>query len=179
MAVSQLAAPLLGQDIFQGLSPLQVTEIARRAEKVMFRAGQPLIEAGEIGDAAVLIVAGEAVRTLGPCMSSSEEVVEEGSLVGELSMFIDRAHTSTVVARTDVRALRITREDLLAQMYEDPVLAEHMAGKISSRLDGFIRELQAVENILDDRESPSPDTPNLPHAARLSALSLTPDQVRH
>lgn len=169
MAVSTLAAPLLTQDIFQGLTPLQITEIARRAERVIYRPGQTLIEEGEIGDAAILIVTGEAVRTAGPYLESHESI-EPGSLIGEMSMLIDREHTSTIVARSDVKALRITRQVLLDQMYEDPALAEHMAGKISRRLDGLIQQLKSIEDILPHELSGS----NLPEPGHRPAGASSP-----
>lgn len=169
MAVPTLAAPLLGQEIFQGLSPLQLTEIARRAERVIFRPGQVLIEEGEIGDAAILIVTGDAVRTSGPCLDGDEEQVEPGSLIGEMSMLIDREHTSTIIARSDVKALRINRQDLLEQMYEDPALAEHIATKINGRLNGLIEQLKSIETLLQDDEV---------QEAGLASLSISPELGR-
>ncbi len=147
MSIDQLSSQLLRLEIFQDLTPLHVTEIARRAERVIFRPGQALITDGEAGDAAVLAIAGEAVRTSGPGIVE-EEAVEEGSLLGEMAMLIDTDYSSTVVARTPVKALRIARQDMLEMMGSDPALAEHFLHKMSDRLHRLAAHMRDIEETL-------------------------------
>ena len=54
MSIDSLSAHFLRQELFQGLRPLALTEIVRRAERVVYRPGQIIISDGEEGDAAVL-----------------------------------------------------------------------------------------------------------------------------
>lgn len=145
MAIDALVKPLLPLAIFRGLKPLQITEIARRAERIIYRPGDVIIEEDAVGDAAILIVSGDAVRVAGPEYSGAPEPVKAGSLVGEMSMLVESMHTSTVVARGNVRALRITRAEMHEQMEEDPSLAEHFVDRISRRLRSLAEDLKKAD----------------------------------
>ena len=67
-----------------GLKPLQITEIARHAERIVYKAGQVLIEDGKAGDAAIIVAGGEAVRTRAPMSPAEHEEAIELSLAIEL-----------------------------------------------------------------------------------------------
>lgn len=149
MAIDALVKPLLQIAIFRGLKPLQITEIARRAERIVYRPGETIIEEDCIGDAAVLIVSGDAVRVSGPEHAGSPEPVVPGSLVGEMAMLVESIHSSTVVARGNVRAMRINRSELLHQMEQDPSLADHFLERISGRLRLLAEDLRAADRALD------------------------------
>lgn len=148
MAIDALVQPLRRVALFQGLRPLQITEIARRAERIVYRAGQSIIEEDAIGDAAILIVSGDAIRTSGPHGSELTEPLAPGTLVGEMAMLVEVQHSSTVIARGQVRALRITREDLRRQMEEDPALAEHFVAMLSTRLHKVSEQYRAIDRQL-------------------------------
>lgn len=148
MAIDALVKPLLPLPIFRGLRPLQITEIARRAERIVYRPGDTIIQEDAIGDAAVLIVSGDAVRVSGADHSGSPEPVKPGSLVGEMAMLVESVHSSTIIARGNVKALRITRTEMLLQMEEDTSLAEHFVDKISGRLHRLANDLRSVDTSL-------------------------------
>ncbi len=173
MAIDALVAPLLRVPLFQGLKPLQLTEIARRADRVVFKPGEVIV-GGDRNDAAVLIVSGEAVRqgakSEGPegpeDEAAGEEAVPSGALLAEMAMLIEPEEpTSTFVARTTVRALNIRRAEMLEQMTEDPGLARHLADKIADRLQGFVSELREIEGILTASHGEAHAAPELAAAA--------------
>ncbi len=173
MAIDALVAPLLKIELLQGLRPLQITEIARRAERIVFRPGQTIVEAGLEGDAAFVLVSGEAARTKGPDVGPEPEAIATGSLVGEMAMLVDTEYTSTIVAQTAVRALKITRASMYEQMAEDAALAEHLVAKIAARLKHLAVELRAIDQCLA-AEDEMADTA----AAVTASRSLTFDNVR-
>jgi CRP-like cAMP-binding protein len=148
MAHDALVDPLQRVALFQGLKPGQIAAIARQAERIVFRPGDRIIEEGREGDAAFLIVAGDAVRTSGPEIQGAAERILPGSLIGEMAMLIDTEHTSTIVAEGSVRALKITRASLHRQMADDPSLADHFVTKILSRLHALADELRNIERVL-------------------------------
>ena len=75
-----------------GLRPLQITELARQAERVKFHRGHVITEAGSAGDAAFLIASGAAGR-IEPAGSDGEvEPIEPGSLVGEMAMLVEHVY---------------------------------------------------------------------------------------
>lgn len=149
MSMDAVSAHLIRLEIFQGLKPLQITEIARHAERIVYKPGQVLIEDGKGGDAAIIVVGGEAVRTKAPMAPADhEEPIVPGSLLGEMAMLIETDYSSTVVARTTVRALRITRDAMLAMMLEDSSLAEHLVSKVARRLHTIAAELRKIDVVL-------------------------------
>jgi CRP-like cAMP-binding protein len=174
MAIDALVAPLLKIALFQGLRPLQITEIARRAERIVFRPGQTIVEADAEADAAFVIVSGEALRTKGPDLGIEPESIVVGSLVGEMAMLVDTEHSSTIVAKTPVRALKITRAAMYEQMADDPALADHLVAKIANRLKILAVELRAIDRSLAASE-PEPGT-IAPIGALMPRLAL--EQVR-
>jgi CRP-like cAMP-binding protein len=156
MAIDALVKPLLQIAIFRGLKPLQITEIARRAERIIYRPGETIIEEDCIGDAAVLIVSGDAVRVAGPDYKDSPERVAPGSLVGEMAMLVESMHSSTVIARGNVKALRLNRREMLLQMEQDPTLAEHFLDRISGRLKVLAEDLRAVDRAFQQCDASAP-----------------------
>ena len=62
-----------------------------------------------------------------------------------MAMLIETEHSATIVTRSTVKAMRITRDMLHGQMTEDPSLAEHFLGKIVGRLTALARELERIE----------------------------------
>ena len=148
MASDTFIGPLLRLPLFQGLTHPQLALIARRAERVMFRIGQTIITSGSAGDGAYLLIVGTGERrdTSGTGAGNVDaSPVETGSLVGEMSMLIDTDYTTTVIAKTAIRALKITRAGLHTQMLQDPELAAHFVAKLSARLQEFRDEMQRVE----------------------------------
>jgi CRP-like cAMP-binding protein len=148
MATDQAAASLLRIPLFAGLKPPQVTEIARRAGRCVFRRGEAIIRAGKPGDAAYLILSGEAVCRPGSGPRASTDPVMPGSLLGELALFVDHVYGATVVAGDWVDCLRLERAALYAQMRADPDLAKRLAQVIRNRLTLVAAELQAIDQLL-------------------------------
>ena len=134
--------------LFRGLSPLQLAAIARRAERVAYSPGAVIIEENALAEAAVLIVAGSAARVSGPELTGRSEPVVAGSLLGEAAMLVETTYGSTVVARTAVRAVHITRDAVQEQMLQDPLLADRLVQNLAKRLTAFADELRRVDTLL-------------------------------
>lgn len=150
MAMDALVKPFLALPLFQGLRPLQVTELVRRADRIIYRPGDIIIAEDQIGEAAIIIVSGEAVRINTHEPGAAAEPVPEGAMISELAMLVETVHTATILARTTVKALRLTREDMHEAMADDPRLAEHLTQKITERLQKTAQELRAVDQALAD-----------------------------
>jgi len=149
MAIDALVKPLLGVELFQGLKPMQITEIARRAGRIVYKPGDVILRQDEQGDAAVLLVSGDAVRLAGPFdMDPRDVALPAGALLGEMAMLIETEYSSTVIARTAVRALRINRHDLQDQMSEDQSLADHLVQRIAARLGAIAQSLRDIDGRL-------------------------------
>ena len=163
MALDVVVQGLLRVELFAGLRPLQITELARRAYRIVYKPGDVIIADGAIGDAAILIIKGEVARIAGP-HGDVEERVPEGALLGEMAMLIETMHTSTVVARTMTRAVRITRDQLHEIIAGDTGFADHLSAKLSRRLTATAQTLKAIDitfSRFDPIVMPSPYIPQL------------------
>lgn len=149
MAIDPLVAPLLRVELFQGLKPLQITEIARTAERMVFREGDMITVAGTQGDAAYVVVAG-ACEWVADLHATAGEPIEIGSMIGEMAMFIEHVYGATVVARGQVRCLKINRETMHKLMLDDRALAQHLTQKIALRLHRVGQELRDLESAADE-----------------------------
>jgi CRP-like cAMP-binding protein len=149
MPADILAAPLSRVALFQGLKPLQLSEIARRAERIVFKDGDIITAEDAPGDAAFLLVSGSAEIDADGEPGKLSTAVEVGSLIGEMAMLIEHGYGATVRAKGQVRALKITRAQMHAQMLRDPSLAEHLTGLITERLHTATEELQRIDQLLD------------------------------
>lgn len=157
MITSALTEPLRHLPLFAGLSPFQISEIARSAERVTFRPGQVIIRRDLPTDAAFVIVAGEALRVDGPEIDADGEVIAAGSLIGEMAMIVETESTSTIVARGPVRALRISRTQFLDHLGQDPGLVDHLLSRIADRLNETAAMLRAVDRTLAGQDFDASD----------------------
>lgn len=152
MAIDTVVASLLRIPIFAGLKPLQVTEVARRGVHSEFRRGQLITRAGAAGDAAYLVLSGDA-----ECLSergSRPEPIAPGSLLGELAMFVDHVYGVTAIAGGPVHCLKLTRAAMHEQMREDPDVANRLARVIRERLTRIAHELREINRLLEECETP-------------------------
>lgn len=155
MAADLIIRELALLPLFQGLTLLQLDEIARRGEHAIYHPGSMIIEENAEAHSAVLIVSGEAVRVSGPELKSRLEPIPVGSLLGEAAMLVETTYGSTIVARGHVRALHILRDELHAQMTEDRTVADRMVQNIARRLLRFAEELRRVDGVLAGKGSGS------------------------
>jgi CRP-like cAMP-binding protein len=167
MAIDALVKPLLSLPLFRDLKPLQLTEIVRRAERIIYRPGDAIATEDQPSDAAILIVSGNCVRLAGGGNHIREDAVPEGSLISELAMLVELAHPATIIAQSQVKALRISRDKMRDLMTEDLSLARHFSSLILKRLQLMAEELRAVDGfIANSADVPTPRTiARSPHGA--------------
>lgn len=148
MAIDALVRPFLSLPLFRDLKPLQISEIARRAERIVYRTGDVISAEDQLGDAAILIVSGTCVRRTIDGKKTREEFLPEGSMVAELAMLVEVVHPTTIVARDQVKALKISRDKMHELMQEDASLATHFSSLILKRLHALADDLLAVDELL-------------------------------
>ena len=76
-------------EIFKGLNPLQITEIARQADRIVFNPGDIIMVRDEACDAATVIFDGDAVCLRDDRDAPVEEPVRAGSILAEMAMVVD------------------------------------------------------------------------------------------
>jgi len=166
MTTELIVEALARLPIFHGLTSVQLSAIARRAEHIVYHPGAMIMEENAEGHAAILVVSGETARVSGPELASRLEPIPEGALLGETAMLVEATYGSTIVARGHVRALQLTRDGLHAQMLADPTIADQLVQNIAKRLTQLTSELQRIDAVLAGTEemlfSAKPAQPELP-----------------
>jgi CRP/FNR family transcriptional regulator, cyclic AMP receptor protein len=139
-------AELLGRvPILEGLSPEQLNAIANKGKKTFFAEGRPIIEAGVKGDTTYLILTGLACVEPEAAAAREAELLEPGTLIGELAMLVETTHSLTVKAKVRVRAMAIARADLYEIMEADPAIAHHFSQKLLERLAALATDLRQMD----------------------------------
>ena len=120
--------------LFSSCSNKDLEKIAKAGDEVTLEAGSLVVDQGQTGREAFVILKGSAtvrrngkkVATLGP-----------GSVVGELSLLDHGPRTASVVADTDCVMLVISQRQFLGVLDSIPALSH----KLLATLAGRIREL--------------------------------------
>ena len=124
---------------------------------MIFRPGEAVITANELGDAAYLIIKGEASVLNGQIPLNELPPLPEGTFIGEIAMLTEIEYATTVIAQSEVRALKFSREMIRELMRHDPELAAHFVETLRLRLMGLATKLRQI-----DRELSSEiDTPTI------------------
>ncbi len=131
--------------IFSGLSDKQLTAIAAVGRKCFFAEGEALIKDGDTGETAYIILSGKAEIKGTPNSGVNDDVLIEGTLVGELAMLVEMTYTATVTALERVRALAIDRKALYGVMEKDPSVAQHFSDKLMKRMLDLADQLREVD----------------------------------
>lgn len=152
MSVRHTVDLLRQAPLFAHVEAAQLQLIAFSGRPARFAAGECLIRAGEAGDTAFLVLEGRAeafgadgepIATVGP-----------GALVGELQMIARAVPSITVRATTEIEALGIDQALFMRVLDEFPETGAKLLGVLSRKLDGSVKELQAVQRLFEGGKSP-------------------------
>ncbi len=124
---------MLSNPFFSNLDPTMVAELAKRSEMRDFAPGADLLREGETGNAAYVVHAGTVTVSV-LVQDNAVEVAElgAGAFLGEISLLCEVPHSATVTAKTDVLALRISRQsfwDVLSANVEVLLSVIRMLGR--------------------------------------------------
>ncbi len=124
---------MLSNPFFSHLDPTMVAELAKRSEMRDFAPGADLLREGETGNAAYVVHAGTVTVSV-RVQDNAVEVAElgAGAFLGEISLLCEVPHSATVTAKTDVLALRISRQsfwDVLSANVEVLLSVIRMLGR--------------------------------------------------
>ena len=131
--------------LFSGIEPAKLKLLAFTSERLHFDKGQSLMRQGEMGDAAYLILSGEAdVLT-----DTADGLVKVASIgrngfVGEMAILRDQPRTATVTAVTEVSTLRITKESFFQLIEDSPKIAIELMRILAQRLESTTMDLTAA-----------------------------------
>jgi CRP-like cAMP-binding protein len=130
---------------FAEIEPAKLKLLAFMSERVAFDSGKPLFRQGDLGDAAYLIIAGEAEVTAetpaGPVLLATLGVNE---FVGDMAILTNAPRNATVSAKSRLVALRISKEPFMRMVREFPSMAVAMMQELAERLASTNNQLSAA-----------------------------------
>ena len=128
--------------LFAGVDDAKLRLLAFISERVTFKATERLVEQGEKGDAAYIILSGTAdvlIATDGGVQCVAQ--VKGNDVVGEIAILIDVPRTATVQATSDIVALAVTKENFFKLLNNFPDMAVEVMRVLAHRLERTTRDL--------------------------------------
>jgi CRP-like cAMP-binding protein len=133
--------------LFAKLEPSKLKLLAFTSERLTFQPGQSLFRQGDMGDAAYVIMDGQAdviVETpQGPLTVAS---LKRNDFVGEIAILCDVPRTATVTAMTELVTLRIAKELFFRLVTEFPQMAVEIMRVLAQRLEKTTADLRDANN---------------------------------
>lgn len=122
--------------LFSNIEPSKLKLLAFTSERLTFPDGQELFHQGDMGDAAYIIIDGEADVTVStPSGEITVAKVGKNELVGEIAILCDVPRTATVRAVGEVTTLAITKDLFFQLVAEFPQMAVEIMRELAQRLE--------------------------------------------
>ncbi len=125
-------------ELFSGCSKKELQHIARASDEIEVPAGTVLMEQGEVGQDAYVILEGEAVVRRG---GRKIATVGPGDAIGELSLLDHGPRTAYVEATTDMKLLHLTSREFKGLLTETPALSLKLLSSLASRVRDLDRKI--------------------------------------
>ncbi len=132
--------------LFANIETSKLKLMAFASERLTFKPGQVLVKQGDQGDAAYIILEGEAEVVL--VQPDGSEVVvatlTRHAVLGEIAILCDVPRTATVRAKEKTEALKITK-DLFFRLVQDfPQIGLEVMRILAARLEKTTQDLYAA-----------------------------------
>ena len=131
--------------LFAKLEPSKLKLLAFTSERLTFQPGQSLFRQGDMGDAAYVIMDGQAdVLVETPQGPLTVAHLKRNDFVGEIAILCDVPRTATVTAMTELVTLRIAKELFFRLVTEFPQMSVEIMHELAHRLEEANHRLTAV-----------------------------------
>jgi CRP/FNR family transcriptional regulator, cyclic AMP receptor protein len=140
--------------LFAHLDPAKLKLLAFTSTRTSFKPGQELFHQGDEGDAAYLILSGEAdVIADTPKGEVPVATVGQNAVVGEIAILCEVPRTASVRATTRLDTLKIEKEHFLRLIREFPDMGVEIMRELGQRLTRTTAELSQARSALIEAES--------------------------
>jgi CRP-like cAMP-binding protein len=127
------------------------------SQRVGFDDGKIVCRQGDPGDAAYLIMEGQADIVLeGPAGPITVATLGANDIVGEMAILCDAPRNATVRAKGRLTALKIGKEPFLRMVREFPTMAVSIMLELAHRLDSTNNQLRTATSEVQRLRSAAP-----------------------
>ncbi len=143
MSIKEEVDILRNIPLFAKLEPAKLKLLAFTSERLAFAPGQPLFNQGDAGDAAYVIIDGEA-DVLVDTSAGKTRVATLGrnAIVGEIAILCDVPRTATVLAKSPLTVLRIAKDTFFRLVTEFPQMAVEIMRELALRVERMNTQLR-------------------------------------
>ena len=132
--------------LFANIEPVKLKLMAFASERITFQAGQSLFQHGDEGDAAYIIVDGEAdVLVDTPSGPLRVAKVKRNDIVGEIAILCDVPRTATVTVTEELTTLRITKDLFFRMVTDFPEMGVEVMRVLAHRLEQTTAQLREAQ----------------------------------
>ncbi|MGE5148082.1 MAG: cyclic nucleotide-binding domain-containing protein [Candidatus Eiseniibacteriota bacterium] len=149
MSLSEEVELLRNIPLFANIEPSKLKLLAFTSERIAYSQDQILCRQGEIGDAAYIIIDGEAeILVDTPSGAMAVATVGRNDIVGEIAILCDVPRTATVKAKTKLETLVISKDLFFRLIMEFPQIGIEIMRELASRLEATTKNLRETMNQL-------------------------------
>ena len=149
MSLSEEVELLRNIPLFANIEPSKLKLLAFTSERIAYGQDQILCRQGEIGDAAYIIIDGEAeILVDTPSGPMAVATVGRNDIVGEIAILCDVPRTATVKAKTKLETLVISKDLFFRLIMEFPQIGIEIMRELASRLEATTKNLRETMNQL-------------------------------
>lgn len=121
--------------LFAKIEPARLKLLSFTSEHEEFLEGETVCSQGEPGDAAFIVLDGEAdILVDTPQGSVKVASLGKNDIVGEIAILCDVPRTATVRATSRLTALRVSKDGFFNLVTQFPQIAVEVMGELASRL---------------------------------------------
>jgi CRP-like cAMP-binding protein len=143
MSIKEEVEVLRNIPLFSKLEPAKLKLLAFTSERLAFDADQPLFQQGDPGDAAYIVLEGEADVLIntprGPVKVAS---LGRNAIIGEIAILCDVPRTATVVAKVKTVTLKINKDTFFRLVTEFPQISVEIMRELARRLEKTNQQLR-------------------------------------
>lgn len=133
--------------LFANIDPVKLKLMAFASERITFQSGQSLFEHGDEGDAAYIIVEGQAdIQVDTPTGPLTVAKVAKNDIVGEIAILCDVPRTATVMATSELTTLRITKDLFFRMVTDFPEMGVEVMRVLAHRLEHTTAQLRKAQS---------------------------------
>jgi len=154
MSLNEEVELLRSVPLFANIEPSKLKLLAFTSERLTFPKGQALFNQGDIGDAAYVIISGDADVVIDtPSGPLTVAHVGKNAFVGEIAILIDVPRTATIMPSSDLETLKISKDLFFRLMTEFPEMAVEVMRELARRLEQTNLQLSDANRRLAEAEA--------------------------
>ena len=136
--------------LFAKVEPAKLKLLAFTSERLEYMSGDELFHQGDYGDAAYIILDGEAdVLVDTPQGAVRVATLGRNDIIGEIAVLCDVPRTATVVAHSDLETLRVSKDGFFHLVTQFPQVAIEVMSELAARLHHTTQALTDARARLD------------------------------